>query len=53
MSVLSLGQSYFRKVALSYFAVAVGKPFVACVQVVVAKVEFGANLTIQSCLFTS
>ena len=59
MSVLSLGQSYSRKVALSYVAVAVGKLFVACFHlgnlsctdsslqvVVVAKVEDGANLTI-------
>ena len=52
MSVLSLGQSYTRKVALSYVAVAVFKLFVACLHlgsfscanaslqvVVVAKVE--------------
>ena len=66
MSVLSLGQSYLCKVALSYVAVAVGKLFVACFHlgnlscayatlqiVVVAKVEDGANLTIQSRSFTS
>ena len=66
MSVLSLGLSYLHKVALSYVAVAVGKLFVACfhlgklsctnasLQVVfVAMVEDGANITIQSCSFTS
>ena len=65
MSVLSLGLSYLHKVALSYVAVAVGKLFVACfhlgnfscadasLQIVVAKVEDGDNLTIQSCSFTS
>ena len=52
---------YTRKVALSYVAVAVFKLSVACshlgnfscanasLQVAVAKVEDGANLTIQSC----
>ena len=66
MSVLSLRLSYSRKVALSYVAVAVCKLFVACFHlgnlscantslqvVVVAKVKDGANLTIQSCSFTS
>ena len=64
MSVLSLGQSYMCKVALSY--VAVFKLTAACFHlgnlsganaclqvVVVAKAEDGANLTIQSCSFTS
>ena len=61
-----LVSNYQSKVALSYVAVAVGKIFVACFHlgnfscvratsqvVVVAKVEVGATLTIQSCSFTS